>query len=134
MLINLNGKPTYLLSLKDNAGLVKMYAFVDVVDYQKVVVTNSSEGITVAAENYLGEKLEDVEVKEEDLEFVDITISSITMATLEGNSYYYIQDELQNRYKVSLVVSDELPFLQVGDVITAGYISKTDVTELLSIK
>ena len=134
LLINLNGKPTYLLSLKDNAGLVKMYAFVDVVDYQKVVVTNSSEGITKAAENYLGVKLEDVEVKDEDLEFVDMTISSITMATLEGNSYYYIQDELQNRYKVSLVVSDELPFLQVGDVITAGYISKTDVTELLSIK
>ena len=31
-------KLTYLVSLKDNAGLVKMYAFVDVRDYQKVVV------------------------------------------------------------------------------------------------
>ena len=134
LLINLNGKPTYLLSLKDNAGLVKMYAFVDVVDYQKVVVTNASEGIEKAAENYLGGKLNDVEIKDEDLEFVDITIASITMATLEGNSYYYIQDEVGNRYKVSLVVSDELPFLEVGDVITAGYITKTDVTELLNLK
>jgi hypothetical protein len=34
LLINLNNKPTYLMSLKDNAGLVKMYAFVDVADYQ----------------------------------------------------------------------------------------------------
>ena len=134
LLINLNGKPTYLLSLKDNAGLVKMYAFVDVVDYQKVVVTNASEGIEKAAENYLGFKLDDVEIKDEDLEFVNITISSITMATLEGNSYYYIQDEEGNRYKVSLVISDELPFLQVGNIISAGYIEKTNVTEILSIK
>ena len=50
LLINLNGKPTYLVSLKDNAGLVKMYGFVDVVDYQKVVVTDSSYGIQKAAD------------------------------------------------------------------------------------
>ena len=48
LLINLNNKPTYLLSLKDKAGLVKMYALVDVADYQKVVVTDSSEGIEKA--------------------------------------------------------------------------------------
>ena len=134
LLINLNGKPTYLLSLKDNAGLVKMYAFVDVVDYQKVVVTNASEGIEKAAENYLGGKLNDVEIKDEDLQYVDITISSITMATLEGNSYYYITSTDGNRYKVSLVVSDELPFLQEGDSISAGYLTETSVTELVKIK
>jgi hypothetical protein len=78
--------------------------------------------------------IDTVEIKDEDLEFVDITISSITMATLEGNSYYYIEDENGNRYKVSLVVSDELPFLEVGDVIKGGYITKTDVTELLTLK
>ena len=54
LLINLNNKPTYLLSLKDKAGLVKMYALVDVADYQKVVVTDSSEGIEKAIKNYLG--------------------------------------------------------------------------------
>ena len=37
-------------------------------------------------------------------------------------------------YKVSLVVSDELPFLQEGDSLTAGYINETSVTELLAIK
>ena len=53
LLINLEGRPTYLISLKDDAGLVKMYAFVDVADYQKVVVTDSSLGIENAANNYL---------------------------------------------------------------------------------
>ena len=55
LLINLNNKPTYLLSLKDNAGLVKMYAFIDVEDYQKVVVSDASLGIEAAAEKYLGD-------------------------------------------------------------------------------
>ena len=53
LLINLNNKPTYLVSLKDAAGLVKMYGFVDVENYQKVVVTDSTLGIDVAANNYL---------------------------------------------------------------------------------
>ena len=35
LLINLNNKPTYLVSLKDDAGLVKMYGFIDVKDYYK---------------------------------------------------------------------------------------------------
>src|SRR5574344_2672981 len=52
LLINLNNKPTYLISLKDNAGLVKLYAFVDVADYQKVVATDASKGITEAAKLY----------------------------------------------------------------------------------
>ena len=49
----MNNRPTYLVSLKDDAGLVKMYGFIDVTDYQKVVVTDSSKGIEVAANNYL---------------------------------------------------------------------------------
>ena len=53
LLINLNNKPTYLMSLKDKVGLVKMYAFVDATDYQKVVVTDASLGINIATENYL---------------------------------------------------------------------------------
>ena len=134
LLINLNNKPTYVLSLKDNAGLVKMYAFVDVVDYQKVVVTNASEGIQKAAENYLGEKLDSIEIGEDDLTYVDISIASITMATLEGNSYYYIESEDGNRYKVSLVVSDELPFMEAGDTLTIGYYTEENVTEILAIK
>lgn len=41
-MVNINGKPTYFMSLKDNAGLIKMYALVDAGDYQKVTT-----GITV---------------------------------------------------------------------------------------
>ena len=84
LLINLNNKPTYLMSLKDNAGLVKMYAFVDVVDYQNVVVTDAKHGIEVAAKNYLGNDINTV--GEEFTE--DIIISKINTSVIDGTSYY----------------------------------------------
>lgn len=36
LLLNISGRPAYFISLKDAAGLVKMYAFVDVAQYQIV--------------------------------------------------------------------------------------------------
>lgn len=94
LLINLNDKPTYLISLKDNAGLVKMYAFVDLVDYQKVVVTDASLGIEKAASNYLGDA---PTIDDSKLTKTSITISSINMVVIEGNSIYYIIDANNNR-------------------------------------
>lgn len=132
LLINLNGKPTYLMSLKDNAGLVKMYAFVDVADYQKVVVTDSSLGIETAANNYLtttiGEYSEDTLVNK------DITISKINMALINGNSYYYIIDTNGQKYKVLINVgSDILPFLDNGSVINISYAKEEEIIDILKI-
>ena len=124
LLINLNGKPTYLMSLKDNAGLVKMYAFVDVVDYQKVVVTDASAGIEVAAKNYLGEA--NIEVDDSKLETKKITVKSIDTAVIDGYTYYYIKDTERNKYMASISINKEkLPFVEVGSVVTISY-QKTD--------
>lgn len=120
LLINLNGKPTYLMSLKDNAGLVKMYAFVDVVDYQKVVVTDASEGIEKAAKNYLGEA--GIEVDDSKLITKEITIKSIDTAVIDGYTYYYIKDNEKNKYMASISVNKEvLPFVEVGSKIMISY-------------
>lgn len=131
LLINLNDKPTYLMSLKDNAGLVKMYAFVDVVDYQKVVVTDASEGIEKAAENYLGE--EAIEASG-DLISKEITISKISDVSIDGTTYYYIIDGENKRYRVSIKVNkDLLPFLEVGETVEIKYKEEKEVTEILEI-
>ncbi len=132
LLINLNGKATYLVSLKDDAGLVKMYGFVDVADYQKVVVTDSSKGILVAAQNYLdsygGGVVEDKLVEKE------ITIKSITSASIKGNTYYYIVDSEGKKYKASIELSDNLPFAKVGDKLTIKYEEKEkEVTTITKI-
>ena len=38
LLLNISGEPTYFIALKDDAGLVKMYAMVNVQKYQIVAV------------------------------------------------------------------------------------------------
>lgn len=132
LLINLNNKPTYLISLKDNAGLVKMYAFVDVMDYQKVVVTDASLGIEKAAENYLGGN---INVDESKLETLKITISSITMVVIDGNSYYYITDTNNFKYRVNIkVAKDKLPFLKSNDTLFVSYKERKELTEISVIK
>ena len=131
LLINLNGKPTYLLSLKDAAGLVKMYAFVDVRDYQKVVVTDSSKGIEVAAKNYLGDEKV---INEESLKTNKIVIKDINTAVISGNTYYYILDTDNNKYRVSISVNDIIPFLNEEDKINITYEDTKEVKEIIKLE
>lgn len=133
LLINLSGRPTYLISLKDNAGLVKMYAFVDVVDYQKVVVTDASKGIEVAAEAYLNQM--DSEISSSSNMTKSIMIQSIKDVIIEGNTIYYFQDEMGQKYKVSIKVNkDLLPFIYNGDHVTINYSKEQEVINVTGIK
>jgi hypothetical protein len=134
LLINLNGKATYLMSLKDAAGLVKMYAFVDVADYQKVVVTDAADGIETAAQNYLGES--SIEIDENKLTTKEITVSSITTAIINGYTYYYITDTENKKYMVSITVNKELlPFVTKDSKVTVSYQNAdSNVISLTKIK
>ena len=132
LLINLNGKATYLVSLKDNAGLVKMYAFVDVQNYQKVVVTDANDGIIKAKDNYIknmGGKITDTLIEEK------IKIKSISIAYIDGNSYYYIISSDNKKYKASIKVDENvMPFLKIGDEITIYHDNNEKVMEISEIK
>lgn len=132
LLINLNNKATYLVSLKDAAGLVKMYGFVDVADYQKVVVTDASKGIEEAAQNYLNSYAE--EISESIIEKKEITVKRISTATMNGNTYYYISDDHNKKYKVSITLGDRLPFISVGDKLSIGYYeSDADIIDIVKL-
>ena len=132
LLINLAGKPTYLISLKDNAGLVKMYAFVDVVDYQKVTVEDASLGIEKIASNFLGNEY----VAGSSNAFSEeITVSQISSVVIDGVSYYYLISSKGDKYKVSIKVEkDLLPFVQVGDRLKVYYKEKQEVTSIIQIE
>ena len=131
LLINLNNRATYLISLKDNAGLVKMYAFVDVGDYQKVVVTDSSLGIDNAVSNYLNNS--NLTSTETNLT-KEITIKSITSAVIDNNTYYYITDTDNQKYRVSIKTnSNILPFLKVNDNVDISYYKQDEVIDITKI-
>ncbi|MGN0173635.1 MAG: CvpA family protein, partial [Acutalibacteraceae bacterium] len=62
LLLNVADRPTYFMSLKDDAGLVKMYAFVDVQAYQ---VLGTGTNVDAARENYIANlKRENIKVDE----------------------------------------------------------------------
>ncbi|MDD2377926.1 MAG: hypothetical protein PHD10_03190 [Bacilli bacterium] len=132
LLINLNNKPTYLLSLKDNAGLVKMYAFVDVADYQKVVVTEAKDGIEKAARNFLGDDFNKID--NDDLIQKNIVVKKINEAIIDGTTYYYLIDKDNNRYKVSIVTEPNLlPFIEVGSNLNISYQVLEEINEIIKI-
>lgn len=132
LLINLNNRATYLLSLKDAAGLVKMYAFVDVADYQKVIITDSAKGIKTAADNYLN----NVELGANNQESITkiIKIESISQVSIDGTSYFYITDTEKQKYYVSIKANKNiLPFIKKEDNVEITYNDVKEVTEITNI-
>ena len=54
--------------------------------------------------------------------------------TIDGNTYYYITDENDNKYRVSIKVnSNKLPFIKVGSELKISYNEK-GIREITSIE
>lgn len=124
ILLNVGGRPTYFMSLKDDAGLVKMYAYVDMAQYQ-IVGTGST--VDKAREAYLlllqDENIEtDITVEEESVRTVEGTVSALAQAVVDGNTQYYIRLKGKDEtYVLAASLSDALPFLKIGDKLTITY-------------
>ena len=118
LLLNISNRPTYFISLKDAAGLVKMYAFVDVEQYQ---IVGTGQTVDEAKENYRQAlNLEDVEAAPEtQAEPVTGIISAVESAVVSGNTcYYFTLEGSEDIYSAPITLSPELPFLQPGDSVT----------------
>ena len=129
ILLNIGDRPTYFMSLKGDAGLVKMYAFVDVQQYQ-VVGTGST--VKEARKNYIsklsaeGESLNDA--NNETKQFTS-TIKDIASAVVDGNTVYYILLDDNRIYTAQISISDILPFLVAGDRVGVA-VSGDQITEI----
>lgn len=121
LLLNLNGEPMYVMSLKDNSGLVKAYSLVDVQDYQKVYTANSIKNLlTNYYENNDGDFVE-VET-EEDLdemeELIEIkgNVTQLKEVVKNGNTtYFFIIDE--TIYEVNVNLNNKLPYIEENDKV-----------------
>lgn len=134
ILLNIGNRPTYFMSLKDAAGLVKMYAFVDVQQYQ-IVGTGTS--VQAAQEDYLNKLTADgqidIQPPEEDTVEIKGTVTALSTAVVNGNTVYYIRvdDGAQVRVITAAIsLSSELPFLSVGDTIAAALSEEGEVRSL----
>ena len=128
VMYNILGKPTYVLGLKDKAGLVKMVAFVSVEDYSIIGLGETKEDAYKNYKEVLESEGNDISLdKNEDLQKIEGTISRINQDVKSGNTTYYItlKDNNQLIFTGTSKVSTELPITMVGDKVSISY-DKTD--------
>ena len=118
LLLNIDGQPTYFIPLKDQSNLVKMYAMVNVSQYQ-IVAT----GTTVAQceQEYVRMLREGGVTQTEDVPQTEAkgVIADIRSTVMSGNSYYFIRLEGEDTYySLSAAQNPIAVILNVGDRVT----------------
>lgn len=124
VMYNILGKPTYVMSLKDKAGLVKMVAFVSVEDFNIVGIGDTKEEALRSYREQLKSKGNNVQVENDNTKVVKTGIvKRISSDVIDGNtSYYFILEGINDSiFIVSSKVSHEVPLTKEGDSIKISY-------------
>lgn len=135
LLLNISGEPTYFIALKDDAGLVKMYAMVNVQKYQ-IVATGDT--VSECEEAYTDLMYENgIKVTAEDtreVRTVTALITKIAQGVIEGNSHYYIMLEGSDEiFDIPVVDFIDIIRFNVGDEVTIEYKAGEQSNTVLSL-
>jgi hypothetical protein len=134
---NINGIPTYVMTLKDDGGLVKMFAMVAIEDYTIVGVGNTLRETLMAyknAFNMTGNKLNAKNSAQKTT--LQSVVTRINNDVKNGNSFYYFTvKDYSNIFIGSSQISNALPVSSVGDSIEISFDSDTQgIIDISSFK
>ena len=131
LLLNIDGEPTYFMSLKDASSLVKGYAMINVGQYS---IGATGTTLTSCIDNYVKELAKNnIKVDVDTDEIVDNptdndiaekitatgTVTEIRTAVIDGNSVYYIKlDSSDSYYSVKAADAENIVLVNKGDSIT----------------
>ncbi len=135
ILLNISSEPTYFVSLKDNAQLVKMYAMVNVKQYQIVATGTTPEDCRKKYEQLLATSgLVSPELIETNKK--SGTIAEIRTAVIGGNSVYYIKlAEGDTYYAISASDDERIVTKNVGDTLSFTFEkSETPIKKITEIE
>ena len=125
LLLNIADQPTYFMALKDAAGLVKMYAMVNVSQYQIVATggdvaeCESNYRQMLARYNLIDDS--DANIPADTQEAAGI-LSDIRTAVIGGDSRYYLRLQGESVYYViSAADAPQVVTLNTGDRVTITY-------------
>ena len=127
LLLNISDQPTYFMALKDSAELVKMYAMVNVSDYQITATGTTVAACQKAYQEQLAENGIQVkqDVKEEE------PAGEIRSSVISGNTWYYFRlkgKENACYYGISAADCPEAVTYNKGDQLTITYPISEDGT------
>ncbi len=119
-LINVENHPTYIMVLKDSGGLVKLYAAVNVEQYNLVTTATTQAECLAKYKSILGITPEP-EQTEDETEQATITIASIKYIDIDGNTYIYLIDTENNIFKAKAAENENMLLLSEGDKVQITY-------------
>lgn len=120
---NINNIPTYVMTLKDKGGLVKMFAMVSISDYTIVGTGNTMREALTAYKttlNMSGNKINpESKSSKKGIESVVVRIQNDVK---NGNSFYYFTvKDYPNIFVGSSQISNQLPITAVGDSVKISF-------------
>lgn len=139
ILLNVAGQPTYFVSLKDDAGLVKMFAMINIEQYQSVATGSTVEE---CQEAYLALLASDGLLSEEEAAESSATqevsgqIATIAQAVVDGNSHFYVTlagDATGTIYDFALPELLEIVAYQPGDQIAFRCVEKSEEAATVTV-
>ncbi len=140
ILVNMNGSATYFMTLKDSAGLVKMFSFVSVKDFSLVGVGETIKG---ARDNYqmvmAGSRIGTLPEGSMDKVTRVGTIARFGSDIKDGRTFYYfsLAEDPGMIYVATSNLSSYLPLTSVGDRVRLAYLKSEDkeisLTELKNL-
>lgn len=132
LLLNIDGEPTYFLSLKDSSKLVKGYAMINVGQYS---IGATGTTLTSCMESYVAELAKNnikVSINTDDIkddtvtdtnqtaeQTVTGTVTDIRTAVIGGESVYYIKlSSSESYYSVKAADFENIILVNNGDTVT----------------
>lgn len=131
LLLNIAGEPTYFIPLKDQSNLVKMYAMVNVAQYQ-IVATGTT--VSQCEQTYVRQLSDKGITKPEEVPqtTAEGTVAEIRSAVLEGNTYYFVRlDGEEVFYSLSAAKNELAVILNVSDKVTIEHAEAQDDGSIL---
>ncbi len=133
LLLNISDQPTYFMALKDAAELVKMYAMVNVSQYQ-IVATGTS--VAECESNYIQLLAQNnIEVGGGNTTGTGSgsasgtasgVIEEIRSAVIDGNTYFYFRlSGYDGYFSVSAADSELCVIASVGDTVSLNFVGST---------
>ena len=139
LLLNISGEPTYFISLKDSAGLVKMYAMVNIQKYTVVATaTTTNECERQYKDMLISNNIQVDDNNAEPVKTTTITgtITKLASAVVEGNTHYYIAlNDGKNIYDIDVSKNLGIVLKNVGDTVSIEYndISESDTENIYKV-
>ena len=129
-LVNISGQATYICVLKDDAGLVKLYALVNVENYS-IVATGATQTDAMSAYTKLL-KQSNIDIGDMGAESATFTVTDVRIVPVSGVATVYITADDGKVYKGYLEADEALILVQKGDTLTVSF-SRGEVENVLTI-